>query len=64
MFKILLFYFKKYISLHDKNSQPEKSSVLEQPLVEEKNNDDQDQDLDEKSGGWKNNDIKILLDYL
>jgi hypothetical protein len=45
-----------------KNSQPEKTSVYEQAFAEENGNDDQD--LDEKSGGWKDNDIKILLDYL
>jgi len=53
--------------LHYKNSQPEKSeksSLLEQSLVEEKSNNDQDQDHDEKSGGWKSDEIKILLDYL
>lgn len=60
--KYYYFSLKIYYTLHGKNS--EKSSVLEQSLVEEKNNDDQDQDPDEKSGGWKSNEIRILLDYL
>ncbi|CAB5347511.1 unnamed protein product [Rhizophagus irregularis] len=36
--------------LHDKNPQPEKTNISKQSFAKKKGNDDQDQDLDEKSG--------------
>lgn len=42
--------------LHDKDSQ--------QFSTKKRDNCKQDQDLDERSGGWEKNEIKILLDYL
>ena len=41
-----------------------KKQVSLNNLLLKKKNGKQDQDLDEKSGGWEKNEIKILLDYL
>ncbi|CAB4380275.1 unnamed protein product [Rhizophagus irregularis] len=46
----LLCCSEKMFYIHDKNPQPEKTNISKQSFAKKKGNDDQDQDLDEKSG--------------